>query len=254
MTELELTPDVVETPPTGRRERPQLPQWPKRILLPIVLGLLLFGSGLGTGWYLWGQEEPAAETAEAGQIQIPETLQRYDIPVDDDPVLGPDDAPITLVAFSDYQCPYCKKWHDDAFERLMKEYEGKIRFVYRDFPLNSIHPQAEPAAQAANCANEQGAYWEYHTALFSYKYDFGEQAFEQYAIDLGLDEAALMECFRSGRYAGEVDADLQFAAEFGIQSTPTFFLNGIAIVGAQPYDVFKQIIDLELAGKLPKGE
>ena len=250
MTEPELIPDV-ETPPTNRRERPQLPQWPNRILLPIVLGLALFGAGLGSGWYLWGQDKPAAETAQSPQIQIPKTLTRFEVPIDDDPVLGPEDAPITLVAFSDYQCPYCKKWHDDAFERLMKEYKGKLRFVYRDFPLNSIHPQAAPAAQAANCAGEQNAFWEYHNALFSYKYDLGEQAFEQYALELKLDAAALMECVRSGRYAEEVDADLQFAAEFGIQSTPTFFLNGIPIVGAQPYDVFKQIIDLELAGKLP---
>jgi protein-disulfide isomerase len=253
MSKLEPTQDVKTLSP-ARRIRPQLPRWPNTVLL-VLLGLSLFGAGLLTGWYMWGVGNAVAAQENPGeQVQISENLTRYDVPLDDDPVLGPQDAPITVVAFSDYQCPYCKQWHDDAFERLMQEYEGKIRFVFRDFPLNNIHPQAAPAAQAANCANEQGAFWEYHNALFSYKYDFGEQAYEQYALDLGLDAAALMECLRSGRYAGEVDADLQFAAEFGIRSTPTFFVNGIAVVGAQPYDVFKQIIDLELAGELPKGE
>lgn len=253
MTEAELSP-VVDAPETPRRNRPKLPQWPRYVYL-VLGGLFLFGSGLLTGWYLWGVEDgTVAEAEPSQQIQIPETLTRYDVPLDDDPVLGPEDAPITLVAFSDYQCPYCKRWHDDVFGKLVEEYGDKVRFVYRDFPLNSIHPQAAPAAQAANCANEQGAFWEYHNALFSYKYDFGDQAFEQYALELGLDAAALMECYQSGRYANEVDADLEFASQFGISSTPTFFLNGIAVVGAQPYDVFKQLIDLELAGKLPRGE
>ncbi len=216
--------------------------------------LFAFGTGLGTGWLIWGRAAPqmaAVPTAET-QIQIPEELTRYEVPLDDDPVLGPADAPITLVAFSDYQCSYCKKWHENVFKQLMAEYEGQIRFIYRDFPLNQVHPQAAPAAQAANCANEQGAFWEYHDALFSYAYEMNTQGFEQYARDLKLDVAAFLTCFNSGKYATEVDADLQFAAGFGVSSTPTFFLNGIPIVGAQAYTVFKQIIDLELAGKLPK--
>jgi protein-disulfide isomerase len=255
MTELDpsLTPDA---PPVARRERLKMPQWPNYVLL-VFLGLALFGAGGLTGWYLRGQQDAVA-TAQAEptqQIQIPENLTRYDVPIEpDDPILGPEDAPITLIAFSDYQCPFCKRWHDQVFGRLVQEYGDRVKFIFRDFPLNSIHPQASPAAQAANCANEQGAFWQYHDALFSYKYDLGEQAFEQYARELGLDAAALMDCYNSGRYADEVDADLEFASAFGIQSTPTFFLNGIPIVGAQPYDVFKQIIDLELAGKLPKGE
>lgn len=256
MIEPDLTPTIEPLQTAGF----VLPPWVRRFLLPALFTALIFGIGLGSGWLIWGRavSEIANTTQEnaapgnGAQIQIPEKLTRYDVPIDDDPMLGPEDAPITLVAFSDYQCPYCKKWHDQVFKQLMKDYEGKLRFVYRDFPLSQIHPQAAPAAQAANCANEQGAYWEYHDALFSYAYELNEQGFEQYARELNLDTAAFLACIQSGRYATEVDLDMQFASGFGITSTPTFFLNGIAIVGAQPYDVFKQIIDLELAGKLPK--
>lgn len=241
---------------------PTTPDWIARtlsIVIPAVLSVLLFGSGLGVGWFIWGRPTPqpaaaAGAPADAGgeEIQIPEKLTRYDIPLDDDPSLGPDSAPITLVEFSDYQCPFCTNWHNEVFQRLMDEYDGKIRFVYRDFPLKSIHPRAVPAAEAANCAGEQNAYWPYHTALFGAEFGLGDDSFVQYAGKLGLDTASFQKCVDEHRYADEVESDFQYAAQMGIQSTPTFFINGIAIVGAQPFSVFKQVIDLELAGKLPK--
>jgi protein-disulfide isomerase len=241
----------VEPVRPARRVRPTAPQWPQKILAPILLGLFLFGVGMLTGWYLRGQETSAAAVAPPSQgIQIPENVTRYDVEVDGLPALGPDDAPITLVEFSDYQCPYCKRWHDEVFPRLIAEYGDQIRFIYRNLPI--IRQNSGEAAQASYCANEQGAYWEYHDALFSYRYDFSKQAYEQYARDLGLDANALLECFNSGRYANLIQEDLLFARSMGISSTPTFFLNGIPVVGAQPYEVFKQIIDSELAGELPK--
>lgn len=252
--------------------RPKRPQWPN-IVLMVFLGIALFGAGLLTGWY-WRDAVPvnaqpvtqnSAESGypataapantenepdnSAGTIEIPKELTRYDVNREDLPAFGPADAPILLVEFSDYQCPYCKRWHDEVFLRLVAEYGDKIKFVYRNLPV--IRANSADAAQASYCAEEQGAYWEYHEALFSYAYGFDDQAYEQYARDLGLDVEALMECYRSGRYAATVDADLQFARSLGIGSTPTFFLNGIPVVGAQPYDIFKQIIDLELAGELP---
>jgi len=259
MNELEQLPPV-ETPQPARRARPQLSQWPNIVLL-VLLGFSLFSAGLLTGWYLWGNVPAEIASGEPGslqqqeqseqsqKIQVPDELIRYDVNRADLPALGPADAPIVLVEFSDYQCPYCKRWHDDVFPRLVAEYGDKIKFVYRNLPV--IRPNSADAAQASYCADEQGAYWEYHDALFTYSYGFNDQAYEQYARDLGLDVEALMECYRSGRYALTVDEDLQFARSMGIGSTPTFFLNGIPIVGAQPYDIFKQIIDLELAGKLP---
>lgn len=253
-------PSVIEHPSAvdfAAAPEKSVPSWRAQLVslvVPSLLAVLLFGSGLGTGWLVWGRETPTPAPAEetAGDMEIPEQLTRYDIPVDDDPMLGPADAPITIVEFSDYQCPFCSRWHDEVFGRMMEDYQGQIRFVYRDFPLKSIHPEAVPAAVAANCAGAQDSYWEYHSALFGGEFGLGADSYLQYANKLGLDEASFSACLQDTAQHDEVEADFQFAAELGIQSTPTFFINGIAIVGAQPYSVFKQVIDLELAGKLPK--
>ena len=227
------------------------PASPNRNWLPVLVGLIFFLLGLGSGFLVWGRDAaaPVAAAAPAQGVTIPEKVVRYDIPVDDDPALGSANAPITLVEFSDYQCPFCTKWHNEVYPLLIKNYGDKVRFVYRDLPL-SIHGDAQSAAEAADCAGEQGAYWKYHDALFSEKYGLGTNAYMKYASDLGLDVNALAACVKEGRYTSEVLADLTFAENLGVSSTPTFFINGIAIVGAQPYTVFKQVIDLELAGKI----
>jgi len=125
-----------------------------------------------------------------------------------------------------------------------------VRLVYRDFPLTSIHRNAFPAAEAANCANEQGVFWEYHDKLFSMELGLSSEAYQGYAQELDLDMNEFIECLESGRYKDEVQADFDFAANLGIRSTPTFFINGIALVGAQPFEVFQEVIDKELAGEL----
>jgi protein-disulfide isomerase len=224
-----------------------------------VLVPLAFVLGLGAGYLLWGRAATSAAqnaaTAGASQAaaQVPEQkITRYDVPVDDDPVLGPENAAITIIEFSDYECPYCRKWHAEVLEPLMATYPGQIRLVYRDFPLSSIHANAAPAAAAANCANEQGAYWEYNEKLFSMELGLSPTAYRQYASNLGLDAQAFAECLESDRFLDEVQADFDYAAELGVRSTPTFFVNGIAVVGAQPFDLFKDLIDKELAGEIPK--
>ncbi len=229
----------------------------RRTTLAYAMVPLAFVLGILAGYWYWGRGPGASAaiaqaisaTASAQQVQ---TVTRYDVPVDDDPMLGPKDAAITIIEFSDYECPYCRKWHTETFARLLKTFPGQIRFVYRDFPLSNIHPNAAPAAQAANCAGEQGKYWEYSEKLFSGQYGLGSQAYRQYASDLGLDAAAFDECVSSGRYQEEVTADLEWAANLGVRSTPTFFINGIPLVGAQPFEVFKQVIEKELAGEIPK--
>ncbi len=133
---------------------------------------------------------------------------------------------------------------------LLKEnYPGQIRLVYRDFPLTSIHPEALPAAIAANCAGEQGKYYEYHDALFSSS-SLGSEVYQVYAVELGLDPAQFVECLSNTSVKDEIMADLNWASNLGVQSTPTFFINGIALVGAQPFESFKDLIDKELAGEL----
>ena len=243
---------------------PEKRQRPYFILIPIA-----FIFGMFAGYFIRGEgvaartaaaERSAASTAAAEPTTVPapqavageETRQvvRYDVPIDDDPILGPEDAPITIIEFSDYECPYCKRWHDESFERLVETFPTEVRFVYRDFPLTSIHPNAAPAAEAANCAHEQGRFWDFHRKLFSTTL-LDTQTYLGYAEELGLDLAAFEECYTSRRYQDEVTADLQWAVNLGVSSTPTFFINGIAIVGAQPFEVFYEVITKELAGEIP---
>jgi protein-disulfide isomerase len=242
----------------------------RRIHLYAIVMPLIFIIGLGLGFLLrdWiplrsstevvASQNPAAgnsaavsaQTASQSPSETPQVV-RYEIPVDDDPMLGLSDAPITIVEFSDYECPYCRRWHTDVYPSLLETYGDQIRFVYRDFPLESIHANAKPAAEAANCAYEQGAFWEYHDKLFGMQLGLSSQAYQEYASQLELDEAAFQECIESGRYQEEVQSDFEFAANLGVRSTPTFFINGIAVVGAQPFEVFQEVIERELAGEIP---
>jgi protein-disulfide isomerase len=238
----------------------------KRSHLYSVLLPLAFVLGLSVGYLFWGRTppaappspaqaaapQPAAQAAAADTQDQQPQFKRYDVPVDDDPALGPDNAPITIIEFSDYQCPFCRQWHEDSFSKIKETFGDQVRFVYRDFPLDSLHPQAEPAAEAANCAREQDKFWEYHDKLFSGEYELGETAYSQIAKDLKLDVAAFEKCLKEGKYKAEVQADYQYAANLGIRSTPTFFINGIPLVGAQPFEVFQEVITKELAGELPK--
>ena len=212
------------------------------VLLPLA-----FVAGLGAGFLFWGRDVPNAPPTGEQQANV----QRFNVPVDDDPIYGPDDAPITIIEFSDYECPYCRRFHIEVFPLLLANYGEQIRFVFRDFPLSSMHVNAISAAQAANCAGEQDKYWEYQDVMFSWAYGLGETAYLQYAQDIDLDESEFTECLESGRYEEEIMADYQFAAQLGIRSTPTFFVNGIPLVGAQPFDVFQDLIDKELAGEIP---
>ena len=202
---------------------------------------LAFLLGLGGGYLLWGgNQAPVA----AGTDQV----RRVDISTDDDPSIGPANAPVTLIEFSDYQCPYCQRWYQEVYEQLMATYPGKIHFVYRDLPL-PIHPEAEPAAEAANCAGELIDYWKFHDALFSGQYGLGRSAYEHYAADMGLDVKAFTACLDSHRYQNEIQADASDAGRVGINSTPSFVINGRVLVGALPFADFKAVIDEELAVK-----
>jgi protein-disulfide isomerase len=127
---------------------------------------------------------------------------------------------------------------------LLEQYPEQVRFVYRDFPF--LSQESMIAAQAAHCADEQGAFWEFHNALFSGRYPLGAQAYETYAVELGLDSSDLLACISSGRYEQEVEDDARFAAGRGVTGTPTFFINGIPLVGAQPLDRFSFLIEQEL--------
>ncbi len=229
----------------------------KRAHVYAALLPLAFVAGLALGYVFWGRSPaqaapaPTQAVAEAQEEAPQRQYKRYDVPVDDDYVYGDPAAPITIIEFSDFQCPFCKRWYQDTWLSLRKDYTGKVKFVYRDFPLYSIHSEAEPAALAANCAGEQGKYYEYHDLLMSSN-DMGAAVYEQFASQLGLNLEQFKECVQTEKYKDEITADYQYAVNFGINSTPTFFINGIPLVGAQPYSAFKDLIDKELAGEIPQ--
>ena len=202
-------------------------------LLPVA-----FVAGLATGYLFWGRD---ADPPAADAIEEP---SRFDVSVDDDPALGPQDAPITIIEFSDFRCGFCAKFRRETLDALLAEYPDQIHFVYRDFPVAGGYE----AALAAECADEQGAFWDFHDLLFSGEIpNLDRDAFAIYAEKLDLDVQDLLACVDEERLSEEVEADARFASSLGITGTPTFFINGIPLVGAQPLSAFIQIIEYELA-------
>ena len=165
---------------------------------------------------------------------------------------GPANAPIQLVEFSDFHCPFCKRVEPTIAE-VLKKYDGKIRFVYKDFPLDSLHPQARAAAEAARCAGEQGKYWEFHGKVYAGAPDASAATMQAYAKDLGLDAAAFETCRSNRKYQAQVQTDAAEGTKLGVSGTPAFFINGRFLSGAQPLDAFSKIIDEELKTRAPVG-
>ena len=187
-------------------------------------------------------------------------LQPVKISLDNDPIRGDPNAPITIVEFSDFQCPFCARFHVQTLPLIIEEYidAGKVNLVYRDFPIQSIHPNALPAAVAAECANEQGKYWEYHDILFEKQSGWSKldsntalSTFSQYATDINLEQQQFDSCLGSGKYLEEVQGDLSDGRDYDITGTPGFFIGNeeigfVKINGAQPFDSFQRIIDAQL--------
>jgi protein-disulfide isomerase len=163
------------------------------------------------------------------------------------PSRGPNNAPVTVVEFSDFQCPFCGREYP-VIERLMKEYEGKVRLVFRNYPLD-FHPFAHKAAESAACAGDQGKFWELHNKMFENQQKLAVDDLKGYAKGLGIDEAKFASCLDSGAKKGAVDEDQKAGTEAGVNGTPAFFINGIFVNGALPYDQIKQTVDRELKKK-----
>jgi len=162
------------------------------------------------------------------------------------PTLGRATAPVTLVEFSDYQCPYCQRV-EPTLKRLREAYGDKIRFVWKDFPLTQIHPQAFKAGEAAHCAGDQGKYWELHDVLFNKQQELQPPDLKRHAAELGLDANAFNQCLDSSKHGARVRDGVSEGGALGVNSTPTIFINGRRLSGAQPYEAFTAIIDEELA-------
>ena len=169
---------------------------------------------------------------------------RQQVAAGDGPVRGPASAPIEIVEFSDFQCPYCLAAHPTV-KRVLETYGDRVRFVYRNYPLPN-HPNARPAAEAAQCANEQGRFWPYHDRLFANASKLSDADLKQAAAELGLDTGRFNACVDSHKFRASVDADLKAGQDAGVSGTPAFFINGRELTGAQPFEAFKRIIDEEL--------
>ena len=163
----------------------------------------------------------------------------------DAPVIGPVDAPITIVEFTDYQCPYCQA-AQQYVDRVMEAYKGRVRLVYQEFPLD-FHAQAKPAGRAARCAGEQGKFWEMHTGLLRTPGTFDDADLQSRAMGLGIDPKAFSSCIASNRYDRVIQKAVDNGRSVGVTGTPTFFLNGRSFSGAQPFEAFERIIEEELS-------
>lgn len=230
----------------------------KGVVIAVGLAVLIFVAGGVAGYFLatsafkYGAEQAAAQVGNQQQPSVPQAQptavpSRIDnVETDGDPQLGPDNAKVTVVEFSDFQCPFCQRFRNETFDALIEKYGDDIRIVYRDYPLSSLHPQAQKAAEAAECANEQGKFWEMHDLLYENQDALSEDLYQDLAGQLKLDTQQFDDCLESDKYADEVAADQQAGTSYGVSGTPTFFINGWILVGAQPTSQFEALIDQEL--------
>jgi protein-disulfide isomerase len=185
--------------------------------------------------------------ASGPRIEMVLDAPRYDVEIaPDDPALGRADAPVTLIEFSDFQCPFCLRVMP-TLKRLREAYGDRVRIVWKDFPLTSIHPQAFRAAEAGQCAREQGKFWEYHDRLFANQQALEPEFLKKYAAEVGLDTTTFNSCLDTAKYAERVQAQMGIGNALGVSSTPAVFINGRLVSGAHPYETFTAVIDEELA-------
>lgn len=231
------------------------------------------GRGLGVSatptFFINGYPIPGAQPAEVFDFAIglaqqgrlgeayvqqepepqPDPNEPVDISLGDAPRIGDPDAPVVIVEYTDFQCPYCSRHFQQTYPQIIENYvdTGQVLYVFKDFPLTSIHPQAVTAAEAARCARDQGAYLEMHDMLFGRQGEWNNQGdaasiFSSYASDLGLDTETFAGCLESHEHRDAVMADLDEGTRLGVRGTPGFFINGHFVSGAQPYSVFEQAI------------
>ncbi len=167
--------------------------------------------------------------------------QVVDVTTKDDPSLGREGALVTIVEFADFGCPYSRE-ASFTLRTLAAQYPDKVRFIYRDFPIIELHPLAEKAAEAGECAHEQGKFWEYHDKLYQNQDSLDDASFDLFATSLNLDVPKFHQCLTSGKYASEVAQDIEDGLNADVRGTPTFFINGNLIAGSVPKDILEKVI------------
>ncbi len=242
-------------------------------LVPLLLVIVIIGSFVVGTLYgkvsvyekgaTPGSGTTAAQNQAVGNQQAAPQVMPTEAPLSDEqwesvlenPVAekGNKNANVTMVEFTDYQCPFCARYYTDSYRQILSEYvdTNKIRYILRDLPL-AFHPQAKPAALAARCAGDQNKYWEMHDVLFEKQTEWSngepKEKFQAYAGEVGLNVTTFMSCYDSGKYNEAIDNEMTLANSVGATGTPTFIINGEKIVGAMPVDNFKQALDKALEG------
>ena len=233
----------------------------KLVYIVLLIAFLVIGYLIGKveslqgGGFLFGAAPtptvaaPAGQAPQAPTAPDPEQVKK-DLKMGHFPVKGNENAKVTIVEFSDFECPFCGKFYQDAYPQIVKEYidTGKAKLYYRHYPL-SFHPRAVPLALASECANDQNAFWKMHDKIFDNTATVStstDETIKQWATELGLDMNTFNNCFDNKTHQSKVDGDFADGGAVGVSGTPTFYINGKQLVGAQPFAAFKAIIDEEL--------
>jgi protein-disulfide isomerase len=185
---------------------------------------------------------PSEETKPIKSPRVELTLTERDH------IRGNPKAPVTIVEYSDFQCPFCQRLHP-SLQQILVDYPDKVRWVYRHFPLDQIHPQARPAAEASECVAEQkgnDGFWKFADSLFKNQFRLGENLYKELAKNLGLDMAKFEECLTSRKYKDRVESDLKEGINLGVRGTPASFVNGESVFGAVPYEDLKAAVERAL--------
>jgi len=223
----------------------------KQNIIFIALSIIIAGAIIGIAiTFNITFNKDVSKTAAVKDSVLSNGPEIFSVEIDDDTVKGLDSAPVTIIEFSDYQCPFCSRFYSETLPKIDEKYiqTGKVKFVYRDFPLG-FHEYAQKSAEASECSGEQGKFWEYHDLLFENQAEWSAQGIpklKEYAGRLGLNRDRFDKCLDGGEMAEEVKKDLADGTRAGVEGTPAFFINGRPISGAQPFSVFEKIIEEEL--------
>jgi len=246
---------------------------PREVFNYFIVGVIMLVVGGFTGFALANQQQAGNEQlinqavdqavttamesmsdviVQANPPSLDNPDSRFTVADEGNPSIGPEDAAVVIVEFSDFNCSFCGRWATETLNPLVEAYGDRVRFVYRDFPI--LAETSVTAALAGECAHEQDLFWEYHDLLFANRGNFSQEALIGYASELGLDTEDFTACLEEQRHINSVAADAREAQSLGVRGTPAFFINGRPISGAQPYDVFANMIEEELAAAEASAE
>jgi len=248
--------DIMERQDENKKDSGQQSDMKNYVIVALATALIVLGLVWIRDSGASGAPQPNAAAALGDSGDAPRAPPAPSVPldmktlVDDDPFLGDENAPVVMIEWSDYECPFCARFYTQTLSQIKSQYidTGKVKFVYRDYPLG-FHQQAEPAALAANCAGEQGKYFEYHDKIFEVGGAAGKTSVDymKWAQELKLDTAKWEKCLTDPAQRQEIQKDMADGQAAGVSGTPGFVINGKLVSGAQPFSVFQQIIEAELS-------